>query len=148
MVELKPNIHDEANSLDYVLVGDYYIPAIELPEADDRPSGSGGGCKCGIDGSRPGNRKQKPYNTGWDGSNIFGPSCSMERGKSMWNCDWEYENQETLRQWYEEKISGKNSDSAVRRIICKGADGFSTRRSAPRNIAITICAGTVVTKRI
>lgn len=21
----------------------------------------------------------------------------------MWNCDWEYENQETLKQWYEEK---------------------------------------------
>ena len=24
----------------------------------------------------------------------------------MWNCDWEYENQETLRQWYEEKLAG------------------------------------------
>ena len=31
----------------------------------------------------------------------------------MWNCDWEYENQETLRQWYEEKISGVEPDSAV-----------------------------------
>ena len=31
MVELKPNIHDEANGLDYVLVGDYYIPTIKLP---------------------------------------------------------------------------------------------------------------------
>ena len=29
MSELKPNIHDEANGLDYVLAGDYYIPAIE-----------------------------------------------------------------------------------------------------------------------
>ena len=38
----------------------------------------------------------------------------------MWNCDWEYENQETLRQWYEEKISGERPYSAVRRIICKG----------------------------
>lgn len=42
MVELKSNIHDEANGLDYVLVGDYYIPAIELPEADDRPIGKWG----------------------------------------------------------------------------------------------------------
>ena len=42
MVELKPNIHDEANGLDYVLVGDYYIPAIKLPEDDDRPIGKWG----------------------------------------------------------------------------------------------------------
>lgn len=40
--ELKPRIHDEANGLDYVLVGGYYIPAIELPEADDRPIGKWG----------------------------------------------------------------------------------------------------------
>ena len=37
MNELKPRIHDEASGLDYVLVGDYYIPAIELPESDGRP---------------------------------------------------------------------------------------------------------------
>ena len=42
MDELKPSIHDEANDLDYVLVGDYYIPAIELPEDDDRPIGKWG----------------------------------------------------------------------------------------------------------
>ena len=42
MNELKPNIHDEANGLDYVLVGDYYIPAIELPEDDGRPVGKWG----------------------------------------------------------------------------------------------------------
>ena len=40
--ELKPSIHDDTNSLDYVLVGDYYIPAIELPEDDDRPVGKWG----------------------------------------------------------------------------------------------------------
>ena len=28
MDRLKPRIHDEANGLDYVLVGDYYIPAM------------------------------------------------------------------------------------------------------------------------
>ena len=42
MNELKPRIHDEVNGLDYVLVGDYYIPAIELPEDDDRPIGKWG----------------------------------------------------------------------------------------------------------
>lgn len=36
MNRLKPRIHDGANDLDYILTGDYYIPAIELPE-DDRP---------------------------------------------------------------------------------------------------------------
>ena len=39
MRELKPRIHDKMNGLDYVLTGDYYIPAIELPEEDDRPIG-------------------------------------------------------------------------------------------------------------
>ena len=42
MDELKPSIHDEANDLDYVLVGDYYIPAIGLPEDVDRPIGKWG----------------------------------------------------------------------------------------------------------
>jgi hypothetical protein len=42
MNELKPRIHDEMNGLDYVLVGDYYIPAIGLPEDDDRPIGKWG----------------------------------------------------------------------------------------------------------
>ena len=42
MGELKQRIHDEANGLDYVLAGDYYIPAIELTENDDRPIGKWG----------------------------------------------------------------------------------------------------------
>ena len=42
MNELKPKIHDETSSLDYVLVGDYYILAIELSENDDRPIGKWG----------------------------------------------------------------------------------------------------------
>lgn len=42
MQELKSRIHDETNGLDYVLVGDYYIPAIELEENDDRPIGKWG----------------------------------------------------------------------------------------------------------
>lgn len=39
MSELIPKIHDEANGLDYILAGDYYISVIELPEEDDRPIG-------------------------------------------------------------------------------------------------------------
>ncbi len=42
MSELKPRIHDEANGLDYILAGDCYVPAIELPEDDDRPIGKWG----------------------------------------------------------------------------------------------------------
>ena len=42
MNDLKPRIHDEVNGLDYVLAGDYYVPAIELPEDDDRPIGKWG----------------------------------------------------------------------------------------------------------
>ncbi len=47
----------------------------------------------------------------------------------MWNCDWEYENQETLKQWYEEKLTGIRPYSAVRKIICKRR-GISTLRYA------------------
>ena len=42
MNELKLKIHDETSGLDYVLAGDYYIPAIELLEGDDRPIGKWG----------------------------------------------------------------------------------------------------------
>ena len=42
MNELKPKIHDADTGIDYILVGDYFIPAIELPEDDDRPIGKWG----------------------------------------------------------------------------------------------------------
>ena len=42
MNELKIKIHDDANGIDYILVGDYYIPAIELPEDNNRPIGKWG----------------------------------------------------------------------------------------------------------
>ena len=42
MSKLKPRIHDNTNGLDYVLAGDYYIPAIELPDNDSRPIGKWG----------------------------------------------------------------------------------------------------------
>lgn len=41
MTELKPRIHDESNGLDYVLVGDYYVPDLKLPE-ERRPIGMWG----------------------------------------------------------------------------------------------------------
>ena len=43
MENLKERIHDENNGLDYVLVGDYYIPDIQLIDVDDdRPIGRWG----------------------------------------------------------------------------------------------------------
>ena len=41
MEELKKRIHDDSNGLDYVLVGDYYIPDLRLPE-ESRPIGRWG----------------------------------------------------------------------------------------------------------
>ena len=39
MKELKPRIHE--NGMDYVLVGDYYVPDLKLPE-EHRPIGHWG----------------------------------------------------------------------------------------------------------
>lgn len=41
MEELNIRIHDDSNGLDYVLVGDYYIPDLKLPE-ESRPIGRWG----------------------------------------------------------------------------------------------------------
>ena len=41
MEELKKRIHDDSNGLDYVLVGDYYMPDLRLPE-ESRPIGRWG----------------------------------------------------------------------------------------------------------
>ena len=41
MSELRKKIHDDNNGLDYVLVGDYYLPVLSLPE-ETRPIGCGG----------------------------------------------------------------------------------------------------------
>ena len=41
MTELKSRIHGKSNSLDYVLVGDYYVPDLKLPE-EHRPIGMWG----------------------------------------------------------------------------------------------------------
>ena len=41
MEKLEKRIHDDSNGLDYVLVGDYYIPDLKLPE-EYRPIGRWG----------------------------------------------------------------------------------------------------------
>ncbi|MCD8011854.1 MAG: TnpV protein [Lachnospiraceae bacterium] len=41
MEKFKKRIHDDSNGLDYVLVGDYYIPDLRLPE-ESRPIGRWG----------------------------------------------------------------------------------------------------------
>ena len=38
----------------------------------------------------------------------------------MSSAEWEYQNQDTLKSWYQEKISGVSPNLAVRKIICKG----------------------------
>ena len=60
MNELKPKIHDETSGLDYVLAGDYYIPAIELLEGDDRPIGKWGANAQGISGRNKSSSAQSP----------------------------------------------------------------------------------------
>lgn len=41
MEKLKKRIHDDTNGLDYVLVGEYYIPDLKLPE-EQQPIGRWG----------------------------------------------------------------------------------------------------------
>ena len=41
MNELKPRIHDEKTGIGYVLVGDYYLPEIAVPQ-ESRPIGKWG----------------------------------------------------------------------------------------------------------
>ena len=54
MEELKKHIHDDSNGLDYVLVGDYYILDLKLPE-ESRPIGRWGRMhKAFLQEHRPG----------------------------------------------------------------------------------------------
>ena len=58
----------------------------------------------------------------------------------MGNSEWEYQNQETLKAWYQEKISGKNPNLAVRRIICKGCGReFYTQISTKKYCLYHLC---------
>ena len=54
MEELRNRIHDDSNGLDYILVGDYYIPDLKLPE-ESRPIGRWGRMhKAYLQEHRPG----------------------------------------------------------------------------------------------
>ena len=55
----------------------------------------------------------------------------------MWNnSQWEQENQELLKEWYLDKVTGKAPDSAVRKIHCEGCGGiFYTRIHSKPNWA-------------
>ena len=44
MEKLPERIHDKGNGIDYMLVGDYYIPDLRLPE-ENRPIGRWGGMR-------------------------------------------------------------------------------------------------------
>ena len=54
MEKLRKRIHDNSNGLDYVLVGDYYIPDLKLAE-ENRPTGQWGRMhKAFLQEHRPG----------------------------------------------------------------------------------------------
>ena len=40
----------------------------------------------------------------------------------MWNCDWEYQHQDVLKNCYERKMAGRpyGKNDPVRKIICEG----------------------------
>lgn len=40
----------------------------------------------------------------------------------MWNCDWEYQHQDVLKNCYERKMAGRSygKNDPVRKIICEG----------------------------
>lgn len=42
MEKSNTRLHDDNNGLDYVLVGDYYFPALILAEDEQHPEPSGG----------------------------------------------------------------------------------------------------------
>lgn len=65
----------------------------------------------------------------------------------MWNSEWEYENQDYLKEQYEKKMSGENPCHPVRKIICKGVVESFIPMLKPRNIVFILCAATGATKR-
>ena len=58
----------------------------------------------------------------------------------MWTSEWEYNNQDTLKAWYQEKISGEKPDLAVRKIICKGCGReFYTQIETKKYCLYSLC---------
>lgn len=58
----------------------------------------------------------------------------------QWNCDWECENQDILKEWYALKISGAQPNLAVRKIFCKGCGReFYTQISTKKYCRYSLC---------
>ena len=57
----------------------------------------------------------------------------------MWNCDWEYQHQDVLKNCYERKMAGRpyGKTTPSVRLFARDAGVFSIRESGPKNIAIT-----------
>ena len=48
-------------------------------------------------------------------------SITKEVDKSMWNCDWEYQHQDILKNNYDRQVSGQYKPvTPIRKIICEG----------------------------
>ena len=48
-------------------------------------------------------------------------SITKEAEKSMWNCDWEYQNQDIMKKNYDRQLSGQYKPvTPIRKIICEG----------------------------
>ena len=59
----------------------------------------------------------------------------------MYNAEWEYTHQEKLKEWYQEKISGKEPNLAVRKFICKGCGReFYTQIESKKYCLNQLCA--------
>ena len=58
----------------------------------------------------------------------------------MWHSEWEYNNQDTLKAWYQEKISGEKPNLAVRKFICKGCGReFYTQIETKKYCLYSLC---------
>lgn len=65
----------------------------------------------------------------------------------VWNSEWEYNNQDTLKDWYQKKIPARNRIWQSERLSVKAAAESFTRRSRPRNTASILGAVIVGIKR-
>ena len=58
----------------------------------------------------------------------------------VWNSEWEYENQDYLKEQYEKKMSGENPYHPVRKIYCKGCSReFYTNIDTKKYCLYSLC---------
>ena len=65
----------------------------------------------------------------------------------MWNCEWEYRNQEYLKERYEERCLAYDRITPSERSSARGVAESFIRTSKPRSIAFMVCAAIEVIKR-